>query len=119
MNFYSEFFEERKISLVNQYTTPKLPFMTAEVRGLIGDRPPLDGTDSFPCLNGRRKGSPDLLLGYQVRIGCEFAGALAPHITWTMSRIPMNMRRGIIYSQGPRTSYRSGGLLFQHIGNPS
>ena len=43
LNFYSEFFEERKVNLINQYTTPQIPFMTAEDRGKIGAIPHIWG----------------------------------------------------------------------------
>ena len=42
-SFYSEFFKERKVSLINQYITPKIPFMKTEDRGKINSIPHIWG----------------------------------------------------------------------------
>ena len=42
-NFYSEFFQERKVSFISQYMTPKIPFMDAKDRSKVGSIPHLWG----------------------------------------------------------------------------
>ena len=36
---YKEFFEERKVNYINQYTTPKIPFLDASVRAQFNSIP--------------------------------------------------------------------------------
>tara|TARA_R100000988_G_scaffold60342_1_gene30185 strand:- start:17 stop:352 length:336 start_codon:yes stop_codon:yes gene_type:complete len=36
---YKEFFEERKVNYINQYTTPKIPFLDAYVRAQFNSIP--------------------------------------------------------------------------------